>query len=1665
MADQTDLINGITSAIQNANNGGANNIDTGAITESIASNKESIEGLHTVISDQVVTELRGLSETEREILNQLKTLPGLQPLQDALDQLNETQDKVYDISSEGEESQESLKQAKKKTTDADVAKLPAKYGAGPLLIYNQLNDLFSSQNTTIKNLAGSISSVADIIRKQTEFFEKTDGGLFFQIIEGNKAIGSINNDTLPKIMSEITNLGPIIRETFSGQFDVSEPEDQKGWKENFKNELFTHIIAGNQNLESVRQLIETSTNSLIDHIIAGNQNLEAFRSLVDSRTIDIANHLIAGNQNLESFRLLVESKTNSLIDHIIAGNQNLESVRQQVESVSNGVNNPPEQPQPSFIEDLVSICNIISGDLYTMMSNNHVDLENISKGLQDLKGAPDNSFSIETLGLQKDDLKNLCNNIESILKAMDNIKPPDKKKGKDKSGGGGEEENPPDKSKKQSGGGGGLKAFITESSEAFKEIIKMSAFVIAAGPLAIMALPGLGAINNLINRIDALGSADGKTKVTVDEWKSRLVLFEDNILPTLDAIDESMRVVVVISAITAVTGAIAGIAIAGLENVNYFLGELLYLGLTDNERGGNISKSIAAWGSRKQLFDQIKEVVPIILDIMKFLMKATTVSIALIVSATIGRLGLKAATLFIKELAVMGKIVVDFSEKQLKPFQDSIKKISSTIIQLSIAIILVAILPLVILPAMFGLIALTLFLMGLSLVGRIMGLKVFQKGIDSIKDMSFKIALAFIVFIVALVIISFINRFLTPETFIAVAKIIILFGLFMLVAAISSRISKDIKNFAIASILLSVSLIVFALALVVLKLIYFRFLQDESTQIAILKILAVFLGFLLVAAIASRVSKDIIKFTIASILLSVALIVFGIALLFLKYVVEECIAAGNKVIIGMAIIIGIFITFLIIGMAAGSAVPGLVLFMVAAILLGVALIVFGLAILLLIYVSEQLLIKWPTLLIGMVIMVALFVAFTLVGYACIPAIPGLVFLVVASLLMLVASVLLLLGLMLLNLALLFINIKMVGKLLIVGLLFVTLAIVGVLAGLALIPIALLMVSSILLLVASICLLVALIIIKKITDDKLLDIGAISLFMLGLGILFAELMIIGVIAGIALIPIGLLMAAALLLAVAMVSMNIAFDNMKKIQASNITREDIKAVMDSIDEAFKPFGVMAAVKYTKAAVGLAALAAACVLMKVAMTSVVIAYKSMIEIKDIQGQVDPGPVMSLVNQLVEIVAKAGESMKGSSKKAAEAFAITLGAITKAMMDVINMIKEMSYFTGSEGQKLLQEASAGLNDYLFPFIKDKIIDGLIKNISGISDKQLNTAKALAPVTEGIGNIVRLITDIKEIKPEDVEAAKGIIGQVITMFTSSKEAGDGPILLLMKSLKKMPDVSEMLGKVDTATNLVEKFPGFISKINELEIVGAEKIKVVEELAAMFDKGGLIRGDPGCIFLTVQSLVKMADPTNVISKVQATTSFIGYYNDLIKKVIGLEGNPSDIESKNELLMSTYRILDQPLSRIVKVINKNFTAEKLAPIRESMVKIIEITGMLTDVTSELSELKAVGTSIEENILTPFNKLPDAAKQIDKVSGSIKSLNRQLDSLTGSNREVLKTLGKISDGAALSITFKEEKSSKDGEKSGPDPLRSIATDVGKILVKLTEEKETASWTAGP
>ena len=761
----------------------------------------------------------------------------------------------------------------------------------------------------------------------------------------------------------------------------------------------------------------------------------------------------------------------------------------------------------------------------------------------------------------------------------------------------------------------------------------------------------------------------------------------------------------------------------------------------------------------------------------------------------------------------------------------------------------------------------------------------------------------------------------------AVAGILIFVAAFTLIAILSNKIEPYADKLIGAAISMLISVVLFGLVLLTMSVMLP--LPRIFDTIKILIHMAIFtVLFGLVGLLANLLLVGIIALAVAAIAMLIAVVALTVAFVAMEFLTTEMLTNG---IIKLALIGLFFLKLipLIIPFVLGILATAFLL--IAAIFLLIAVGALFVAFLVLDFIT-------PARLNGAIERIHLIGEFFTMMWDMVPV---LLMAVLATALLLVASLLLLIGVAIFFVALIVLEavvpriVKiltmevegaaegMSGVFALMWKFFAALSLLGIILIPAAVASVLLAITAILTLVGFVALLGAVAIGIKLREE--LGNLEIAPLMGRLSLFFLSMIPIGIAAALALIPLAIIVPAALLMLGAFVAL-IAASAIAGEMSKKTEKLNVPLIRKKISELMGIFNAGMAVNATKVLIiGLPVLAAAAMMASI-FKSIVDAYRSLDELGKIQtDSIDPTIVFGAVERLAELVAISSEKTKDASLLALVKFDIGMGAIIRAIEGIVNVITQLVDFdmgmienANKNLRKILDEFFGSVDGSPAPGSVLSILDG----VEGIGRRALRTVEALVPLTEAIGNITGVVRQVMDIQNIDQGIANtrslvNFVAELADFAATISGQGRGSGLFgggpsQMENAKKT--LEQMEPVVDQLTRVAQRVGGFDgAKLNN------EFVKQMRDFATVMAQpvfsGSNAARDMGRAADTVSAAVPIFRDFGRIGGDAASFENIrvNIEGSIIEPLLRLEGPISTLQSLNREIHN----LNDALSRLTR----------------------------------------------------------------------------------------------------------------------------------------------------
>jgi hypothetical protein len=850
--------------------------------------------------------------------------------------------------------------------------------------------------------------------------------------------------------------------------------------------------------------------------------------------------------------------------------------------------------------------------------------------------------------------------------------------------------------------------------------------------------------------------------------------------------------------------------------------------------------------------------------------------------------------------------------------------------------------------------------------------------------------------------------------------------------------------------------------------------------IALLGIAVFLLGVSLIGMLAKVVKPYINTFNSVSIFLAISLLIFAIAFYIITQTMTPAFFA--KAILTMVGVTLIFATAALIGFAATFALPFIASFALAAIMLAISflLLYVGILILNFINITDETIEKIRK--IG-----EFFVVFAgFVKYFIIGAIAA-IFFAVASALLLVGMILFTITLFLVNVALGFLDalinekppngapggFETFGGLAMIAMFFLAIGGLTPFAILAMIAAVPLLIAAVLLMVAFIALTITFFlsaVLLGFFDALGADIYLIPIILAAFFLAMLVAAIPAIIFIIVAVPI--LIAAVMLLAI-FIALTVAFALALALNKMKLKPEDVKAIREAIYSLYDIFGIGLMLKSLKVMiVALPVLGAAVMIMGI-MVALVVAYKSIEKLDEMQDRVDPKVVIDSVMSLMDIMKQASEAAKGMSIKTAIAFAITLKSITEAIDSMVDVIIKLDYFNTPDGEEKLKSALLSLHKVIDEFFLDKTngVLGIFDKLEGgISKSELRAAEALAPITEAISNITDVIIKLNNIENIDQGIAntrkvaefvkeliilasgftpepKGVLGAIGGFLLGDTEDS---IKSGTKVVKLLPELIDELAKLNDSVQGITN----ISEASQNVLDLSDFVLKLTDFAGKFKKGGIFGGG------------------STEEEIRTSIRVVSALHPMINELTILNGKVNAMGSLAESSMRVKQLSPFVANIMGVAIFLSENKERANKAVDAAQLLVKASNELVKLSKNVDKMETLKASLENNIVAPLMELEEPANRLNEISRAVTQLNSALTRLARENKDTLKTVASIGNTSGSGILgFVGKIIGQPGQgtsmaesitnKQMAANIAKIQRSVQKIDEKIT--KDTSTWTA--
>jgi hypothetical protein len=855
-----------------------------------------------------------------------------------------------------------------------------------------------------------------------------------------------------------------------------------------------------------------------------------------------------------------------------------------------------------------------------------------------------------------------------------------------------------------------------------------------------------------------------------------------------------------------------------------------------------------------------------------------------------------------------------------------------------------------------------------------------------------------------------------------IVKGIIVAGLMLLFVAAFAAIGMGmlpvlpfIISMAVGTLILIAGIMLFAVAMMVCGLLTAEQIM-KGIVVAGLMLLFI-LAFSLIGAAVWPIIPLLLLFAVASILLSVGLMLFALAIdISVKLLTPEKLQAFIQLLPGMGII---FLSMIVVGTLALVAVVLLAGFVAASALLLVGFLLFSLA---------------------MLAMKLVWLTFVLLGVAGVA-------------------------------------VTIAGMLAV----FVGMIVIGTAALVAIVFIAGFMAASILMAIGFLAFAASVAALGEIHKTfTQMGVKGIMDSLSNITTIFGMMIPIGIASVMAVIPIGAFTVAAVLLAKGILSILDVVNAMEIIgqKTPAVLAKEPGAKppsIQAIDDIFKavakvsigPAVMLKILGLAYSAGVLASVFKDCLVIFRAITTV---EDKMTELKD-KG-VEFSTLMDPFKQIFVCVADAAEGFSGMSKKAAQSMAIAIVPMTQAIDNLAHTVVYLADFAlDPQMEEKMDAAKMMFARILTDFFgaggepAEGTVLHMMNNMQGVGKDVGRAAEALVPVTEAIGNVTDIIIKTAEMEDPATGIAKlrevvGFCSELNTFAASFTGEADG---LIGKGLTVLIGKQDSVTKFNTAKEsidamgpMIEAIKNVVNGIGQMEDTSAQREKIITLMGFCEELNSF-----ACIFTGKPTGAKAAVAWLIGSKDSATQ-----YKDAADAITAMNPMLDAIKSLSQNLNSLedVAISLQTLEQVFALANPEDLAGKGEKLKAFAKSVKEANGLLPSQNKLANFFDDLSAALTKG---DFGKIDKVAEGATKLAAAINKMNSELTRLRNENSQTMKDVSNMNKGSgnplsgAISSIGSMIKKDGGGSGSGADYseiLSSIADNVKTIAENTAPEQES-------
>lgn len=221
----------------------------------------------------------------------------------------------------------------------------------------------------------------------------------------------------------------------------------------------------------------------------------------------------------------------------------------------------------------------------------------------------------------------------------------------------------------------------------------------------------------------------------------------------------------------------------------------------------------------------------------------------------------------------------------------------------------------------------------------------------------------------------------------------------------------------------------------------------------------------------------------------------------------------------------------------------------------------------------------------------------------------------------------------------------------------------------------------------------------------------------------------------------------------------------------------------------------------------------------------------------------VMDITKSLIETLSDYADEMKGLGIAASVALGVALGGITKAMLDITEVLKRLQDVTPEDVQKAAVNLQYIMSKIFLkgtdPLNEPTLMDVLMA-VPEMSDQAVAACGALPNVTAALNNIADVILKVKDLSPEEISSA---VTSVLAMADCLANCSG-----FFKAIAENSSYGGFLGfgkkdtfktvdeKLDAISSILSKVISVFSNLGTVDPAGVESISTIFSRMSQIDE-------------------------------------------------------------------------------------------------------------------------------------------------------------------------------------------------------------------------------------